>query len=83
VNTAVKHPIHRSFAEYVRGQMTPEQMREAEDERKNVFLALDLDDPDVLCAIAEQMHVVGATDIDSFIKGYEAGLRASGAIAGQ
>jgi hypothetical protein len=63
--------------------MTPEQIQEAADERKNVFLALALDDPDVLFAIAERMHAAGATDIDSVMKGYEAEVRASGTLIEQ
>lgn len=80
MSTVVKHPVHRSLADHIRATMTPEQMREAADERKNVFLALDLEDSDVLFSIAERMHEVGAIEIDSFMKGYELGLRESGVI---
>ena len=50
--------------------MTPDESRYAHDERYNVFLALDLDDPDVLFVMGSRAIAHGAKDIEAFTAGY-------------
>ena len=64
----------RAIAPQVRASMTPDEVREAADEGWNVYLALDLDDPDVLFALSNRAIAAGATDFDAFTLGYAHGL---------
>lgn len=60
----------RLLAAHVRETMTPDESRYAHDERYNVFLALDLDDPDVLFVLGSRAIAHGAKDIEAFTTGY-------------
>ncbi|MGI8855810.1 MAG: hypothetical protein ACR2JW_08665 [Thermomicrobiales bacterium] len=58
------------LAAHVRATMTPDESRYAHDERYNVFLALDLDDPDVLYVMGSRAIARKAKDIEAFTAGY-------------
>jgi hypothetical protein len=60
----------RLLAAHIRATMTPDESRYAYDERYYVFLALDLDDPDVLFVIGSRAIAHGAKDIEAFTAGY-------------
>jgi hypothetical protein len=60
----------RLLAAHVRATMTPDESRYAHDEHYNVFLALDLDDPDVLFVMGRRAIAHGAKDIEAFTAGY-------------
>jgi hypothetical protein len=66
--------VVRAIAPQVRASMTPDEVREAADEGWNVYLALDLDNPDVLFALSNRAIMAGATDFDTFTLGYAHGL---------
>src|SRR5437870_2011659 len=60
----------RLLASHVRATMTPDESRDAHDERYNVYLALDLDDADVLFVMGKRAIINGAEDIEAFTNGY-------------
>lgn len=60
----------RLLATHVHATMTSEEKRYAYDERYNVFLALDLDDADVLFIMGKRAIMHGAEDIEAFSEGY-------------
>ncbi|MDQ2783547.1 MAG: hypothetical protein M3Y58_00920 [Chloroflexota bacterium] len=71
-----ERPIPPELTQHVRETMTADETRHAHDDAYNVFAALEEEDADVLFVLANRSREYGATDLDSFIKGYEAGLRA-------
>ncbi len=62
------------LAAHVRATMTLDESRYVHDERYNVYLALDLDDADVLFVIGSRAIANGATDIEAFTDGYARAL---------
>lgn len=69
------------LAEHVRQTMTESEIRDAADERYNVFAALALDDADVLFVMANRALDSGATDVDAFTAGYTCAI--TGASPGE
>ena len=72
--------IPPELARRVREIMTPDEARHAYDDAYNVFAALEEEDADVLFVLAIRAREYGAVDLDSFIKGYEAGHNAGAAM---
>lgn len=62
-----------AVADAVRASMTEEERRDAANDRQNAFLALDLDDADVLFVLTERAHAARFADIDAYIAGVAAG----------
>jgi hypothetical protein len=58
------------LAAHVRATITPDEARYIHDERYNVYLALDLDDADILFVLGSRAIANGATDIEAFTEGY-------------
>ncbi len=71
-----ERPIPSELARHVRETMTVDEARYAYDDTYNVFAALE-EDADVVFILANRAREYGATDLDSFIKGYEAGRDAA------
>lgn len=64
------------LAAHVRETMTLDEARCAQDERYNVYLALGLDNADVLFVMGSRAVTHDATDIDAFTAGYAHALAA-------
>ncbi len=62
-----------AVAKAVRASMTEEERRDAGNDRQNVFLALNLDDADVLFILTVRARAAGVEDIDAYIAGVTAG----------
>lgn len=62
------------IAPHIRAMMTPEETRYAADEAYNVYLALGLDDADVLYVIASRAIAHNLYDFDAFALGYAHGF---------
>lgn len=55
----------RLLAAHIRATMTTDESRYASDERYNVYVALDLEDADVLFALSSRAIAHGAEDEDT------------------
>ncbi len=61
--------------------MTPDESRDAHDERYNVYLALDLDDADVLFVVGKRAIESDVEDTEAFTAGYACAI--TGASPGE
>lgn len=68
--------ITEHVARAVRATMTDEESRYAHDESFNAFLALDLDDADVLYVLTHRARAAGFDDTDAYIAGFMSGAHA-------
>lgn len=68
--------VSENVARIVRASMTDEERRYADDEAYNPFLALDLEDADVLYVLTDRAHAAGLEDVDAYIAGFTAGAHA-------
>ncbi len=59
---------------HIRATMTPDEARYAADEAYNVYLALCLDDADVLYILGSRAIAHNLRDIDAFTLGYSHGF---------
>jgi hypothetical protein len=73
MSAAYNKAIHE-ISSHIRSTMTPDEARDAANEAQNVYLALDLDDADVLFVIGCRAVALGAHDFDAFTSGYARGL---------
>ncbi len=62
------------LAAHVRATMTADESRSIDDARYNVYLALDLDNADVLFVMGSRAIASGATNIEAFTEGYARAL---------
>lgn len=73
MSDAFDNALHQISA-HIRMTMTPDERRDAADERQNTYLAIGLDDADVLYAISRRAYDLGVEDFDTFALGYARGF---------